>query len=213
MKNKKTYYHLILDHSGSMSNCWVPTTQAFSNQMVKINQLAKDFPEQEFMVSICVFNEDVKFPSWPERAGSGKLPSIETITPNGSTALFDAIGESIKKIQSIAGNEIKNDEASVVMVILTDGYENASRNYSSNTVKSLMDELKSTEKWNFAFVGADFDITAATKDMNVSAGNMANFSKSNMNGVFNYVEESLRGYAKEKQAGRMRKNFFDENNN
>jgi hypothetical protein len=213
MKNKKTYYHLILDHSGSMSNCWVPTTQAFSNQMVKINQLAKDFPDQEFMVSVCVFNEEVKFPSWPVRAGGGKLPSIESIMPNGSTALFDAIGESVKKIQSIAGNEINKDEATVVMVILTDGYENASRNYSSNAIRSLMDELKGTEKWSFAFVGADFDITAITKDMNVDAGNRANFSKSNMHGLFNHMEESLRDYARDKQAGKARKNFFGGNNN
>ncbi|MFN5182004.1 MAG: vWA domain-containing protein [Bacteroidota bacterium] len=213
MKNKKTYYHLILDRSGSMSSCWRPTTQAFSAQMVKINQLAKDFPEQEFMVSLCVFNEALSFPEWPVKVGAGQLPSIENIQPNGSTALFDAIGESIQRLQSIAGSQIVNDEASVVVVVLTDGEENASIRFTGGKLKSMMDELKSSEKWNFVFIGADFDVAALSNSLNVSASNRRNFSKGDMGVVFDSVEKNLRTYAESKRSGKLGKNFFEDENN
>ena len=134
MKNKKTYYHLVLDKSGSMESCWQPTTVGFSNQMVKINQLAKEFPEQEFLVSLCVFDNSINFVNRPENIRANPKLNLEHIRPGGATALFDAIGESIRQIEFSAGEEISNNEASVVMVILTDGHENASSQYNSSKI-------------------------------------------------------------------------------
>jgi von Willebrand factor type A domain len=210
MKNKKTYYHLVLDKSGSMASCWHPTIVGFSNQMVKINQLAKQFPEQEFYVSLCVFDNEIRFVNQPENIQTNPNLNLENIRPGGATALFDAIGESIRQLEFTAGKEISNDEASVVMVILTDGHENASSNYSSSMILEKMEVLRKTDKWSFAFIGTDFDITQTANAFRAGKGNSLNMSKAAMGAVFDRVNNSLFHYAQSKKGGNFKQNFFDE---
>ena len=61
VKNKKTYYQLILDKSGSMQDSVDTTVSGFNEQMQMIKTLKKKFPEQEFLVSLTTFNQDVSF--------------------------------------------------------------------------------------------------------------------------------------------------------
>jgi hypothetical protein len=60
MKNKKTYYLLILDQSGSMADCAVPTINGFNEQVQMIANLQNRFPNQEFYVSLTIFNDQVE---------------------------------------------------------------------------------------------------------------------------------------------------------
>ena len=211
MKNKKTYYHLVLDKSGSMSSCWQQTIAGFTDQLVKINQLAKEFPEQEFFVSLCVFDTRVNFPQSPVLVSEAQNMQLEFLRPGGSTALFDAIGESIQKLEFMLGNSIQANEASVVMVILTDGHENASTRFSSRQITEKMEALRNTDKWSFAFIGADFDITQTADAFRAGAWNHMNLGKENMNAVFERVNTSLFHYANVKRRGGFKKNFFDDN--
>ena len=61
LKNKKTYYQLILDKSSSMQDCVSTTVNGFNEQMQMIRSMKKKFPEQEFLVSLTTFNQDVYF--------------------------------------------------------------------------------------------------------------------------------------------------------
>lgn len=215
MKNRKTYYHLVLDKSGSMQSCWSSTLMAITDQMIQIQKMAKEYPEQEFFVSLCMFNGSVQFPQWPVLIDRGIFPSLENIHPNGSTALLDGIGESIQRIEFKAGEELKNDEASVVMVVLTDGHENASRQFGSNQISQMIKERKKSEKWSFVFIGADFNVDQLSDALGISKSSRMNADKSNMKGAFDSVQSNFKLYAEMKAKGVIKKDFFapDENNN
>jgi hypothetical protein len=192
-----------------MRSCWNDTLNGWSDQIVKINKTAAENPDQEIYLSLCIFDDKLEFPGGIVKMQEGSnLPSIENISPRGSTALFDAIGESIKKLDFVVSNEIKNNETSVIMVILTDGYENASKKFSSVEIKKEMDKLRETGLWNFIFIGADFDITSTAGYFNADATNRRNVSKENMSSVYNDVQNGFENYIAMKKKGRINRNFF-----
>lgn len=152
MKNKKTYYQLILDRSGSMSVCIEETVNGVNSQIQRIRELSERFPEQELITSLCLFNHKLT-PVW-DRIRQADLREItfSEYRPDGNTALLDAIGKSIRHLQKTIGEEVSHDEASVVVVIFTDGYENASQEFSHNQIASLIRELELTDKWSFSYI-------------------------------------------------------------
>ena len=76
----------------------------------------------------------------------------------GSTALLDAIGKTIHKIATAQKNTAENYRAKKVMfVIITDGEENASREYSARQVKEMIQRQKERFHWEFIFLGANID--------------------------------------------------------
>ena len=130
MKNKKTIYHFIIDKSGSMSGMEQQAVSGFNTQLATLQELKQTYPEQEFKVSLTYFNHHVQ-----DIILNGSVDQIlpmdpRTFDPGGSTALLDAIGKSIYQLKSDFETELKKDEATVVMVIITDGAENASRLYT-----------------------------------------------------------------------------------
>ena len=85
----------------------------------------------------------------------------------GCTALYDALGNTIHSFES-------KDTDKVLFIIITDGYENASREYRKEDIKKLIEKHKDFE---FIFVGADIDSYAAGNDIGIRKDNIANFKK------------------------------------
>ncbi|MDE6590980.1 MAG: hypothetical protein K2K53_11690, partial [Oscillospiraceae bacterium] len=76
----------------------------------------------------------------------------------GTTALLDAIGRTIQKLVSVQKNTAEEYQAEHVMfVIITDGAENSSREYSADQVKSMIEHEKEAYGWEFVFLGANID--------------------------------------------------------
>jgi len=208
MENRKTYYQLILDRSGSMSSSIEETVAGVNSQLRRIREIAGRFPEQELYTSLCLFNSSVT------RAFDRLLPerlteiSYSDYRPTGNTALYDAVGECIQYLQRNIGHEIERNEASVVVVIFTDGYENASRQFSHHRISSMIKELEQTDKWTFSYVGATIDAVDIAINLNIRASNAMRY------GVENYMEEiknvadRLNDYAWEKCEGRITKDFL-----
>ncbi len=208
IQNKKTFYHLILDRSGSMSDCWPQTMSGLRDQFKKVRDLQRQHPEQEFYISLCIFDNVIEFPL-PVTSANGNFEHLlHGIQPRSNTALFDAIGDSIRHIELHAGTLLDRKEASVVVVILTDGHENASRRYSAEMIRREMDRLQNTDLWSFSFLGADFDITATAQAFNAGAHSTMNFSKANMNFAFQSLEDKMSEYASEKSMGNIKKEFL-----
>ena len=150
MKNKRTYYQLILDRSGSMSVCIEETVSGVNSQIKRIRELASRFPEQDLITSMSLFNHQLT-PVWDRiRPADLREITFSDYRPDGNTALLDAIGKTIRHLQKTIGGEVARDEASVIVVIFTDGYENASSEFSHSQVASLIRELELTDKWSFS---------------------------------------------------------------
>jgi uncharacterized protein YegL len=210
MKNKKTIYHFVVDQSGSMSGSEGPTIEGFNSQLKTLQQLKSQYPDNEYIVSVTYFEDDVmdivKFASIEQI----KMLSRENYRPGGLTALLDGIGKSIEAIRSKYDLEIKEDLASVVMVILTDGGENASRFYTRNRIADIIKELDATGKWTFSFLGADLNALEASENLNIREENIISFSKENYDGIMNQMSSSIRNYESMKNMGKMKSNLFDD---
>lgn len=209
MKNKKTIYHFIIDKSGSMAGMQHQAVEGFNVQVKTLQELKQTYPDQDYTVSLTFFNENVR-----DIISNGKVEQLvpmnpKTFLPNGSTALLDAIGKSIYQIKSDFGPALSNDEASVVMVIITDGAENSSRFYTYHEIARIIKELDETEKWTFSFLGADLDAIHTSQMLNIRRENVISFSKSDYSGMMDDVSDSIRFYENSKAEGKTKNNIFD----
>ena len=208
MKNKTTLYHFILDSSGSMSNDRERTVQLFNQQVATVRSLAKEYPEQTFLAGLTIFNDQVQHIL--RETPADKLIDLkhEVYNPDGLTALYDAIGESTRNIRDKFERQIRENEMSVVVIILTDGHENASKKYDARMIAGIIKELEASENWSFTILGADFDITKVSADLNFSPKSSLNYEKANFRSMAMDMEDSIREYAELKKTGIISKDFF-----
>lgn len=208
MNNKKTYYLVILDKSGSMSNCIGATQKGFNAQIDMIRAIRHKFPEQEVCVSFTQFNDQVEEIAHMKQAIDVPHLNQSNYRPQGSTALYDAIGISVTKLQQEIRQEIINNEASVVVVILTDGYENSSKIYNQIQIQHLIKELEATEKWSFSFMSSTPDAVEIAGSMNIKAENSMCFETEEIDQQFEATGEQFEVYIKAKSSGKVMKNFW-----
>jgi von Willebrand factor type A domain len=176
MKKSKTFYHIILDQSGSMSDCVNQTLKGLADQRKEILAIANEFPGQEIRVGLTVFDHNIELKY--SNLSVTELSRMNSFhyQPNGQTALLDAIGMSVTATQRLMVNE--GDSA--VIIILTDGYENASKEYSHKQIKELIQAKEETGKWSFTYLGATLDAVEIAKSMNIKEENSFAFQKQNM---------------------------------
>jgi uncharacterized protein YegL len=94
---------------------------------------------------------------------------VFALQPRGRTALLDAIGETITALGAdLASHAEAERPGEVIVVILTDGQENASRKYTQEAIKALITQQQDIYSWKFVFLGADQDAFAAAGEIGIS---------------------------------------------
>lgn len=158
MTNKRTELVFILDQSGSMSGLESDTIGGYNAFLKK--QAAIDAP---CLITTVLFND--RYRLLHDRID---IRAVSPLTDKdyqvgGSTALLDAMGQSINKLMGIQKQTSPDYRADqVLFVIITDGQENSSREYSLDKIKSMVEERQKTDGWEFIFLGANIDaITTA----------------------------------------------------
>lgn len=209
--NQKTYHLLVLDRSGSMSDCTVSTISAFNEQISFIQKLPLSFPNQKFLVSLVLFNHDINELITCESPETVRPLTSESYVPKGSTKLLDAIGRSVSQLNENIGAEIYSGKATAIVSILTDGYENASVEYDYDGIRKMIAELEKTGKWTFTFLGADINAIAESSRMGISEMNTRSFSKSDIKETFQEYNAAVRSYAEKKSRGERLTALFDNN--
>lgn len=166
MVNKHQVHHLIiLDESGSMESIKSTIIQGFNELVQTIQGFEKQFPEQEHFISFVSFNGlGQKLHQFIEPVSRLKQIDEKTYKPNASTPLFDAMGFSLNKLkQSLEGQSDYN----VLVTVLTDGEENASKEFSGNDIKKLVEELKQN-RWTFTYIGTDHDVVKIAHSLSIN---------------------------------------------
>ena len=211
MTKPTTIYQVILDKSGSMSDSIDNSISGFNEQIHKIRSTAMEFPDQDIRIGLTVFNDHVEnlyFNRPPEQV---PFLTPENYVPSGFTALLDAIGQTCTKIEKSidASNQAAN--TTVVVVIITDGHENASTEYTLQEIRRMIERLESRGKWTFSFIGATLDAVDTAARMSIKRQNSYSYDKEHMRTeVWDTLSGSLASYMKKKSKGEQLDNLFED---
>ncbi len=160
---------LILDESGSMWSIKKQAVDSVNETLQSVRSAQKKYEnEQDHFVSFVTFNSDaVKTVLDCVEANKAEDITPDQFNPNSGTPLYDAIGKSVAALKkSVAEND------KVLVTIITDGYENSSKEYNRASIKAMTEKLEKVG-WTFAYIGANQDAMAVSGSMGIS--NAMNF--------------------------------------
>ena len=169
--NNITELVFILDRSGSMSGLESDTVGGFNTMIEK--QKKQNAP---CYVSTVLFNHTSEVLYDRVKLGEVQKMKEDDFFVGGSTALMDAIGGAIHHIGNIHKYIRPEDvPANTMFVIMTDGMENASRNYNSDRVKQMIERQKKRYGWEFLFIGANIDAVETAARYGIDADRAVNY--------------------------------------
>ena len=162
---------LILDKSGSMYGLEKDTIGGFNSMLDK--QRESDLAVK---VTAVMFNNQVS--TIYDRTALNEVKNIseKDYTPQGTTALLDAVGNTLSKMKALEDIEAKGNK--VLVVITTDGKENASKEWTYAKVKALISELQE-KNFEFVFLGANIDAAAAAQNIGIKKQNAVKYKNTN----------------------------------
>lgn len=165
-KKTQIYNLVILDKSGSMESIRTEAINGYNETLGSIKATQLKFLEtQEHFVSLAAFCDcgiDMIYDMTPIK-DADKLTK-EKYDPCCCTPLFDAIGKTVKTLRKkIADIE----DAAVLVTIITDGYENSSKEWDSKGVCKLIEECKE-DGWMFSFIGAGEDVVKVATTISIT---------------------------------------------
>ncbi|MBR6309306.1 MAG: hypothetical protein IKR39_11950 [Lachnospiraceae bacterium] len=182
MKENLTELVFILDRSGSMSGLEADTIGGF-NSMIKKQQKE----DGEALVSTVLFDD--KCDVLHDRVEISKIKNMteDDYFVRGCTALLDAVGGAIHHIGNIHKYAREEDRPSkTLFIITTDGLENASKRYSFEDVKQMIERQKEKYNWEFLFLGANIDAIEVARNMGIRKDRAANFMSDSVGTAVNY---------------------------
>lgn len=166
MKDLITEVVFVLDRSGSMYGMESDTIGGFNSVLEKQKK-----NEGKAYITTVLFDDQYEL-----LHDHIELNSVEGLTkddycPRGSTALYDAVGLTINKI----GNIVKRyEKENVVFVIITDGLENSSSEFTRNQISRMISE-KQEKGWEFVFLGANIDAKVEAENIGIKRSHAATF--------------------------------------
>lgn len=182
MKKNLTEIVFILDRSGSMSGLEADTIGGFNSMIEKQRK-----ESGEALISTILFDN-------VSEVLHDRVP-VQKVAPMtdrdyfvcGGTALLDAIGGAIRHIGNIHKYARQEDVPEhTLFVITTDGMENASRRYDSETVKKMIEWQKRKYGWEFLFLGANIDAVETARHFGIDADRAVNYHSDHEGTQLNY---------------------------
>lgn len=165
MKNDLTELVFILDMSGSMGRLTSDTIGGY-------NSLIKEQKKQKGDAIVTTILFDDRYIVLHDRVPLKKVKPLTTddYKPLGMTAMLDAVGRTINSIgQKLAETPEEERPATVMVTIITDGLENASKEYTWEAVQGMIKHQREKYSWIFTFIGANIDIEKVSSDLGIDA--------------------------------------------
>ena len=159
------YNVIILDKSGSMSSIARQAIDGVNETIGSIRSAQEKNPDQKHMVTLVAFcgcEMKVIYDNVP--VAEAKTLTDKDYRPCCMTPLYDAVGSTITRIHSLKSSD---DNSLALVTIITDGYENASREFTLTALKSLIDSYKE-QGWQFTYIGADHDVEQVAYTLNIA---------------------------------------------
>ncbi len=179
-KPTKTNVIFILDESGSMSSTASDVRGGFNTYVEKLKG-----DGNTYTLTAIKFGTNVRplFANLP----LDQVPVLthENYMPLDSTALYDAIGHALATANKEWGTEAKPyGEDPVICIIMTDGFENASREFGKDAIVSKIKQREEAGNWTFVYMGADQDAWAIASQLGFAQGNVMSYASAATGSVF-----------------------------
>lgn len=194
-KDKARIYNLIIvDESGSMSHLREATLSGINETIGTIKSAQKEFADtQEHTLTLVTFDSDSNRPDVRTMIDNQSITEVNEFRdymPNGCTPLYDAMGQSLTKLHSAIKGDV---DASAVVTVLTDGLENASREWDAHSLRKLIEQLKE-EGWSFSYMGSAHNVKEVTDLLSIE--NVVEFSHDQLGAAHTWGRErsSRRAY-------------------
>ena len=214
-KTIRVHNLIILDESGSMQSIYNAALSGANETIQTIRSAQEKYSDQEHRISFVTFNTSGDYFSSGVNVKThlDDVPITEAsdleekdYQPNACTPLYDAMGIALTHLE---GQVEENDR--VLVTIITDGYENSSREYSGKAIKEKVGKLRE-KGWTFVYIGANQDAVEVAKELDImnslnfqadADGTKAMFEQTNAN-VLCFYSKIVAGYAGSDE------NFFDD---
>jgi uncharacterized protein YegL len=178
----KSEVMFILDRSGSMQGLEVDTIGGFNSLIEKQRRLPG-----ECYISTVLFDDKIEVLHHHTNLQYLHPMTERDYYVRGSTALLDAIGHSILNMDLYQRDLPKSQQADHVMVVITtDGHENASTQFTHDQVRQLIERQKMLYNWEFIFLGANIDAIAQARSFGIHADKAARFHSDKEGTSLNY---------------------------
>ena len=162
---------LVLDKSGSMSGLESDTIGGFNSMIEEQKKLGVN-------ANVTTVLFDTNFNVIHDRTDLKKVKKLTSkqYVAGGNTALLDAVGDTINRIQKVDGIDAADNR--VLFVIITDGMENSSREYSRAQIKKMISDKQEKYDWEFIFLGANIDAASEAQSIGIKSENALKYENS-----------------------------------
>jgi len=173
MKTDYTHISIVLDRSGSMSSI---KTAAEGG----LNEFLKTHREAKGNATVTVAKFDDQYELEHDMRPLADVGSV-ALEPRGSTALLDAVGKTL----TITGERLRalpEDQRPefVFFVIVTDGQENASKEFKRDAIKAMIETQTNAYRWHFVFLGANMDAIQDARSLGINSLNALRYAPTPM---------------------------------
>lgn len=171
MNKHLTEIAFILDRSGSMEPVARAAIDGFNDFLTEQYAVPGDA-----RLTLVLFDNEYLVPVDNIPIADVALLNTKTYIPRGSTALLDAIGETIERMgQRLARTPEHERPGKVIVAIFTDGYENSSVQFTWRQVAAKIKHQTDVYQWDFLFLGANQDAIATAANLNISSHNSSSY--------------------------------------
>lgn len=185
------YSHLviILDRSGSMQTGQKDMQGGLDTFLADQKKFSSENPDKKCTLSFVQFDGEYELVhDFVDLSTVDKL----VLSPRGMTALNDAIGKTINDVGSrLSKMEEKDRPSSVTVLIITDGAENSSKEFSTDQIKKMIQHQESTYNWKFTYLGADHDAFAVSNMLGISKEATSGYAKFKGKNLFSGLSQRV----------------------
>jgi hypothetical protein len=182
---------VIIDKSGSMCHLVDDTIGGFNSFIEEQRALPG-----HANLTLVLFNQQYELIEMGENIQDIKLLSRDTYYPSGYTALLDAVGRAINETGQRLANITEEDKpGKVIVVIITDGQENCSREFEKQQIKDMITHQQEKYSWQFVYLGANQDAFAEAGELGISGLNTVDYTASSIGtqSVYRGVSDLAKG--------------------
>lgn len=181
----KVLVNFIQDRSGSMQSVWDETLNGFCSFVKDLKEKGEK-DRVEYLFSLTTFDTLIDMPYKSVPISQVDEGMLKKHGPRGSTALYDAVGSTIQQTEAN-----RNGAEKVIVVIVTDGQENSSREWTKEKLHSAVDAKLAAGDWTFTYLGTQPETWDDAGKFGVSPGSSAVYDPQNANAAYKTVSHAV----------------------